>query len=207
MSGVADPDDRSRVRRKWTCRDCGYATTTTPPTASVSTCPRCRGDFTFQEVTSVTDADARRSARSADAAVVALESSTSIPAAPSLSLRSLRDMNVSRCQRWNENDDAWTGADWATALGGECGEALNVVKKLRRVEALGQPGKFDPPQEELRRMLADECADVLLYLDLLADHYGIDLAAATVAKFNTTSERYGFPERLALDADAERGQG
>ena len=45
-------------------------------------------------------------------------------------------------------------------------------------------------------MLANEIADVTLYLDLLADHYGIDVEAAIRRKFNIVSERQGFPERL-----------
>jgi NTP pyrophosphatase (non-canonical NTP hydrolase) len=45
-------------------------------------------------------------------------------------------------------------------------------------------------------MLADELADVFLYLDLLASKCGIDLPAAIVRKFNVVSERQDFPERL-----------
>jgi NTP pyrophosphatase (non-canonical NTP hydrolase) len=105
-------------------------------------------------------------------------------------------VNRERCKRWHEDGEAWTGADWATALGGETGEALNVVKKIRRVETGLGPGMNDPPEHELRSMLADELADTFLYLDLLADFYGVDLPAAIVAKFNRVSERQGFPERL-----------
>jgi NTP pyrophosphatase (non-canonical NTP hydrolase) len=107
-------------------------------------------------------------------------------------------VNTARCRRWHEDSEAWTGADWATALGGECGEALNIVKKLRRVECGEEPGPDDPPVHELGQMLANECADVFLYLDLLAWHYGICLPLAIVQKFNAVSERQGFPERLPL---------
>lgn len=104
--------------------------------------------------------------------------------------------NVARCQRWHKASAEWTGADWATALGGECGEALNVVKKMRRIETGADPGPDDPPAHELGQMLMDELADVFLYLDLLAWHYGITLPSAIVHKFNRVSARQGFPEKL-----------
>lgn len=112
-----------------------------------------------------------------------------------LTFRRLRDVNGRRCLRWHDGSEPWTGADWATAMGGECGEALNVVKKLRRGEC-GVPAPADPERAELIDMLAAELADTAIYLDLLAAFYGIDLAAAVVAKFNVVSERNGFPERL-----------
>jgi NTP pyrophosphatase (non-canonical NTP hydrolase) len=45
-------------------------------------------------------------------------------------------------------------------------------------------------------MLAEEIADTVTYADLLAAHYGIDLAAAVADKFNRVSRRQGFPDRL-----------
>lgn len=71
----------------------------------------------------------------------------------------------------------------------------NVVKKLRRYEC-GLKGQLDPAEPELRSMLADEIADVICYVDLLATYYGIDVAAAVTSKFNRVSERQDFPERL-----------
>lgn len=91
----------------------------------------------------------------------------------------------------------WTGSDWSNAMGGECGEAQNVVKKLRRAEC-GMAGKKDASPEDLVKALGDELADTFFYLDLVANHYGIDLPTAIVAKFNEVSEREGFPERLTL---------
>lgn len=110
-----------------------------------------------------------------------------------------RRTNVARCRRWHPGfpDDAWTGADWSNAMCGEAGEAANVVKKLRRAE-LGHPGAVDPDRGRLLDQLADEIGDVFAYLDLLAAHYGIDLAAAAARKFNRISEREGFPERMTV---------
>ncbi len=107
--------------------------------------------------------------------------------------------NLARCRARYPGfpkDQVWTGADWSNAVCGEAGEMANVVKKMRRVETGTAPGPDDPPYDELRRMLADELADVFTYLDLLATFYGVDLPAAVVNKFNRVSERHGFPDRL-----------
>lgn len=114
----------------------------------------------------------------------------------SLTLAHLSAVNRARCARWHDPDtEPWTGADWSNAMCGEAGEAANVVKKLRRHETRTSPAG-DPGEAALHRALADEIADVLLYLDLLANHYGLDLEACVVPKFNRVSERQGFPERL-----------
>jgi len=51
--------------------------------------------------------------------------------------------------------------------------------------------------------LADELADVLTYLDLLAAMLNVDLGAAAVSKFNEVSERVGFPDRIAPQPAAD----
>lgn len=113
-----------------------------------------------------------------------------------LTLREIAAVNRARCQRWHDAEtERWTGADWSNALCGEVGEAANVVKKLRRHET-GTSGPDDPDEETLRIRLGHELADVLLYLDLLADYYGVDLPSVVAEKFNLVSERQGFPERL-----------
>lgn len=189
-----------------------------------------------------------------------------------LTFEALRVANSTRCLRWHQTGlDEWSLADWCVAVGGEVGEALNVVKKLNR-DRDGQPGNTRS-RAELLDDLGDELADVVIYLDILVnaggdsrlgvlfdradfaelrqatidefpdptvlstsewatgmleqagglanvvlvspDHiggaadvllnavdavaysWGIDLGAATVRKFDATSERYGFPERLA----------
>ncbi len=106
--------------------------------------------------------------------------------------------NLARSRRWHPgfpDDGDWSIADWSNAMCGEAGEVANVVKKLRRYEC-GLRGQLDPTEPELRAALAEELADVFLYLDLLATKAGVDLPTAIVAKFNKVSVRQGFPDRL-----------
>jgi NTP pyrophosphatase (non-canonical NTP hydrolase) len=86
----------------------------------------------------------------------------------------------------------------ALELGGEVGELLNVVKKLEREER-GWRGSRAAPED-----FADECADVLICLDKLARRRGVDLVAATVAKYNATSDKVGLPHKLATPNDGGR---
>jgi NTP pyrophosphatase (non-canonical NTP hydrolase) len=124
-----------------------------------------------------------------------------------ISFGSLRVVNVARAKRWHKGflsgeeligNHEWSGADWSNAMCGEAGEAANVVKKIRRYET-GTQSVNDPPITELVRMLAEECADTVIYLDLLAAKYNIDLGRAVRSKFNIVSAREGFPEYLMED--------
>ena len=115
-----------------------------------------------------------------------------------LSFNELARTNAARAARWHPDfpyTPGWSGADWSNAMCGEAGEAANVVKKLRRAEC-GLQGMADAAVPALREALGDELADTCIYLDLLAQFYGIDLGEAVARKFNRVSEREGFPERL-----------
>jgi NTP pyrophosphatase (non-canonical NTP hydrolase) len=116
--------------------------------------------------------------------------------ATDLGFRQLRRANTKRAERWHDGKP-WSGADWATAMAGEMGEACNVVKKLRRNED-GIAAPTDPPRTELLYNLGVELADTIIYADLLAQHYGIDLAQHVATKFNVVSDRMGFVERLPI---------
>ena len=104
--------------------------------------------------------------------------------------------NADRARTWHgESSVPWSGADWGNAMGGECGEAQNVIKKLRRVET-GVRGNVDPPPPELVEKLGDELADTITYAFLVADHYGINVGEALCRKFNKISEREGVSHRV-----------
>jgi NTP pyrophosphatase (non-canonical NTP hydrolase) len=115
----------------------------------------------------------------------------------SLDLKDVREQNASRRDQWHSGGEPWIGSDWSNAMCGEAGEAANVVKKIRRHEtSLAETSYNTPEREALTPALAAELADTILYADLLADYYGIDLAAAVIEKFNRVSDSQGFPQRL-----------
>ncbi len=106
--------------------------------------------------------------------------------------------------------------DWAqfhslrklmVSLNLEAAELLEHTQWLddHEVDALAD----DP---ESRRALAEECADVLTYLLLIADRAGIDLAQAVADKLERNAERYpvalarGSREKYTrLKTDARKG--
>lgn len=97
----------------------------------------------------------------------------------SLTFEELSVTNRRRCEDVSHPLDSWSPTDWATAMAGECGEACNLIKKLRRGE------------EVLPEVIGDELADMVIYADLLAQRLGIDLGEAVRAKFNAVSRRRG----------------
>jgi NTP pyrophosphatase (non-canonical NTP hydrolase) len=112
-----------------------------------------------------------------------------------LTFSEVSEVSLDRCLRWHPGGlNSWSLSDWFTALAGEVGEAGNVIKKLNRVRD-GIVGNRETP-EDLRVALGKELADCYLYLDLLAQAAGVDLADAICKKFNEVSVRNGFPERL-----------
>lgn len=79
---------------------------------------------------------------------------------------------------------------FATELGGECGEALNVVKKLER-ERMGIDGSRDDVEH-----LAKELSDTIITCCNVARCYGIALQPAIVETFNRTSAERHLPVML-----------
>ncbi len=113
-----------------------------------------------------------------------------------LTFDELRAVNLPRVRRWHTGPDAWGCADWSNAMCGEAGEAANVIKKIRRHETGLGDSANTPPMAVLVPMLADELADLIIYADILADQFDINLGEAVRHKFNVVSERQNFPEKL-----------
>lgn len=136
-----------------------------------------------------------------------------------LTFEEVSETNAKRCARWHPgfpDDETWGIGDWSNAMCGEVGElaeetlellafvtkaagaVANDVKKLRRIEGGHRPNPLKPEQdlEWLQEHVADEAADVFLYLDLLCTKLGLNLPGAIVRKFNEVSVRQGFAERL-----------
>lgn len=119
-----------------------------------------------------------------------------------LTFKKLSKINLKRALRWHKshNLDDWSISDWAVATAGELGEACNIIKKLRRLESeyqsINDKGRLIESKEQAIKELGAELADTQLYLDLLAIRCNIDLEKEIIQKFNDTSKKYGFPERL-----------
>lgn len=106
-----------------------------------------------------------------------------------LTFSELRTANVARCEEVFHPLAAWSPTDWACAMAGECGEACNAVKKLRR-HADGTNTTKDPQTvEDCVAVIGHELADLIIYADLLAARLGIDLGAVVQQKFNVVSDR------------------
>lgn len=84
----------------------------------------------------------------------------------------------------------WSDAEWFEAVVGELGEYANLKKKERRGDIKG---------EEAKQALADELADTVIYLDILAFRIGVNLGEAVMSKWNRTSEKVGSRIRIAAD--------
>lgn len=112
-----------------------------------------------------------------------------------LTFKELREANVARNNKWQPKGVmGWSLSDWGVAMGGECGEALDVIKKLNRIR--DGIKRTDITEEELLKELEKELADLVTYADLLAERAGIDLGNAITSKFNEVSDKYGFEEKL-----------
>ena len=104
----------------------------------------------------------------------------------------LRDANVRRQREWDK-DEGISLEYRGLELAGEVGEACNVIKKIAR-ERLGIRGSRATTEQ-----LAEELADVIICVDLVAMQFNIPLDRATARKFNATSRKLGLSVLLPED--------
>ena len=108
--------------------------------------------------------------------------------------KQLREINVDRCVNGFKHQlSDWSVMEWGCAIGGEAGELLNILKKIRRAEQNIGGSRVDG---DSKQAVADEIADIIIYCDLLAAKMGIDLQTAITRKFNETSKKIGYVEVL-----------
>ena len=81
----------------------------------------------------------------------------------------------------------WSLAEWGNAVAGETGEMCNFIKKMHRGDLNHVRG---------RECVAEEMADIIIYLDLIATREGINLEQAIIDKFNKVSDRIGSSIKL-----------
>ena len=102
-----------------------------------------------------------------------------------LTFAELQAANAIRQREWDPGDQielAYRGNE----LAGEVGEACNIIKKLER-ERLGIRGSRATKAE-----LAEELADIIICVSLIAMHENVELGSAVRDKFNATSRRYSL---------------
>lgn len=113
-------------------------------------------------------------------------------------LTRLRAFNIARVPFFGHSLNGWNALEWAAAACGECGEVANVAKKIKRIEDGCNVNTAGKTREQLVADLADEIADTIIYLDLLAASEDIDLSAAIVRKFDEVSDRVQFSAKLGM---------
>lgn len=117
-----------------------------------------------------------------------------------LTFNTLRGGNIARLPQFKNiygelahskpDGSDWSPAQWLQAVVGEIGEYANLRKKFER---------GDVNAVEFKRKAADELADVVTYIDILAFQLGIDLGLAVMEKFNRVSERAMSTVRIEAD--------
>ncbi len=124
-----------------------------------------------------------------------------------LGLGTLRKANLKRLPTFRNAKDElahskadgsdWTPERWLVAVMGELGELANLYKKYFR----GDFGNMEEMFPEFQEEAGKEIADVIIYLDLLAKQWDIDLSKAVREKFNEVSERVDSPVYIGNDND------
>jgi NTP pyrophosphatase (non-canonical NTP hydrolase) len=127
-----------------------------------------------------------------------------------LNFEQLRYANIERQKEWDA-DAEFSELFFANALGGETGELAEVVLALQIQTAVGKAQNIAKKIERHRlglrgseATLADlgkELADVVFYVDLLANKCGLDLATCLVEKYNEVSDKYGMVSHIGVDGD------
>jgi NTP pyrophosphatase (non-canonical NTP hydrolase) len=134
-----------------------------------------------------------------------------------LTFDQLRHANVNRLPHFknrkgepahSETDGSdWLLSAWSNAASGEFGEVaealLDFMLFTKIAQHLGKGSDLikkiergDVTLDEKRKALADEFADVITYVDILAFRSGIDLGEAARSKWNEVSERVGYSVRI-----------
>lgn len=117
-----------------------------------------------------------------------------------MDIQKIHDTNLSRCARWHQRGiQDWSALEWAGAMAGEAGKAVNAAKKLKHIETdmTSIKDRHYTSVEDARIEVAIQVADTILYGLSLMARVGVTTPEQVLrAVFNTKSEDYGFPERL-----------
>lgn len=102
----------------------------------------------------------------------------------------------------------WQPSDWMNAIVGEIGELASELKYARRgdygsMAKSAMQVRMHPSwtPDEVVQKIANEAADIVIYLDLLMHQFHIDLGEAVTRKFNATSAAQGIDVELRACED------
>ena len=106
-----------------------------------------------------------------------------------MNLHDLREANNQRQAEWPGSDKADI-AFRTIEIAGEVGELCEAVKKYLRAERgiAGTGGTLE--------QIAEEMADAIISIDVMAMQLGIDLCVSVPKKFNKPSKKYGLSIEL-----------
>jgi len=121
-----------------------------------------------------------------------------------LTFAELQAANRALCEEIYYRLDEWSATDWACAMGGEAGEVLNQVNKLRRLcDGPDKPYNAGIVRSEVIRAIGRELADVVIYADLLASRLRLCLGDCVAETFNATSKAINSSKRISGPGDGE----
>jgi NTP pyrophosphatase (non-canonical NTP hydrolase) len=123
---------------------------------------------------------------------------------PELKFDTLREANLTRLPRFRDRQGnlahthptggCWSPDRWMNAVTGEVGELASELKEAARGDhgaesKAAMNGDASTMPEATKARIAAEMADIVIYLDLLAVQFDIDLGEAVRKKFNDVSVR------------------
>lgn len=116
-----------------------------------------------------------------------------------MDISNFQAINAIRATRWHHlGETSWSLLEWCGAMCGESGEAANVAKKIRRLNMQLPNREAGIPKNnlpELRKKLATEVADSIIYGLIILNEIDVDASQILTEVFNQKSIEYGFPER------------
>lgn len=104
-------------------------------------------------------------------------------------LKKLRAVNRLRQKdSFNINPDTWEGLlHNGVGLSEEAGEVCGIIKKAHRKKRMISKKKGRKYRDKKTKDIGEEIADVIIYLDLIATHFNIDIEQEIIDKFNQVS--------------------
>lgn len=98
-----------------------------------------------------------------------------------MTFKKLKQSNCLRDAQLDNIIKNWSETDFGCAIAGEVGEMCNFIKKRRRLNY--------PKDETYKKDIMKEIGDIIIYLDLFCNVYGVNLEDCVRRKFNEVSIR------------------